>query len=213
VLLAEATETGIAERITERLGRWHLDHPDLPGPAKAALLGGLAMLPAEVTEAVLRGLIAQDVVVSRGRALALPGHRPRLAPADEAAWGQIEPLLRAPDLRPPRVRELAIPLGLDPAAAEALLLRLERFGLVLRVAPNRFFLPETTTALGAIAETMAREAEADGADGFTAGAYSQRSGIGRNLTIQVLEFLDRAGLTRRNGEFRHLNRTVTEVFG
>lgn len=213
ILLADDTARGIATRITERLATWHRDHPDLPGPAKATLLSGLAMLPAEVIETVLRDLLARGAIVSRTRALALPEHQPTLTPADAAAWGQIESVLRAPDLRPPRVRELAVTLGLDPVATEQLLVRLERFGLILRVAPNRFFLPETVAALGVIAETMAREAEAEGTDGFNAGAYSQRSGIGRNLTIQVLEFLDRAGLTRRNGQFRYVLRPVAEVFG
>ena len=66
------------------------------------------------------------------------------------------------------------------------------------------------TELGVIAEELDRES--DGL-GFTAAAYNQRSGIGRNLTIQVLEHLDRLGITQRAGEYRHVVRLAAEVLG
>ncbi|TXH46127.1 MAG: selenocysteine-specific translation factor, partial [Burkholderiaceae bacterium] len=58
---------------------------------------------------------------------------------------------------------------------------------------NRFYLPSGVEALTAVARALAAEAP-DGS--FDAAAYRDRSGIGRNLTIEVLEFLDRAGHTR-----------------
>ena len=39
--------------------------------------------------------------------------------------------------------------------------------------------------------------------GFIAAEYRNRSGIGRNLTIQVLEYLDRAGVTGEDGPSHH----------
>jgi selenocysteine-specific elongation factor len=93
---------------------------------------------------------------------------------------------------------------------EALLSRYERFGRVVRVASNRFFLPETIVALGSIAHALV--AESDEA-GFTAAQYNQRSGIGRNLTIVVLEYLDSIGVTRRAGDLRHVVRPAEEALG
>ena len=43
----------------------------------------------------------------------------------------------------------------------------------------------------------------DANDGFTASEFNKRSGIGRNLTIELLEFLDGIGATQRNGLVRH----------
>ena len=69
-------------------------------------------------------------------------------------------------------------------------------GLLVRVAPNRFYLPEGVAAL--VAQALALAAESD--DGsLDAAGYRDRTGIGRNLTVQVLEFLDREGLTRFDG--------------
>ena len=88
---------------------------------------------------------------------------------------------------------------------EALLRRFERFGRLVGVASNRFFLPETIVALGEIAHELAMRSEEAG---FTAAEFNKRSGIGRNLTIIVLEYLDAIGVTRRAGDLRHVVRSA-----
>jgi selenocysteine-specific elongation factor len=210
VLLSDAAAAEVEALLTARLGRFHQDNPALPGPTRAALLAAVAGPSPDVTAAVLQALIERGAILSQDRTLALPGHRATLPHDDRLAWERIAPTLAEAGLRPPRVRELAEALGLDPDAADRLLGRLERFGLLIRVAPNRFFLPQTVMALGEIAEALAADAEAGG---FTAAMFSQRSGIGRNLTIQVVEYLDRIGVTRRIGEYRHIRRPVAAVLG
>lgn len=194
--------------LTERLARWHASHPSLPGPTKVMLLSVASTLPASLLEAILQGMIERGLVIRQARALSLPDHRPVLAPADRALWDSLEPRLIEAGPRPPRVRELAQELGMDPAEAEQCLVRLERFGLLVRVAPNRFFRPETVVELGELAARLATGQETAG---FTAGMFNQASGIGRNLTIQVLEYLDRIGVTQRAGEFRLLRRSAASV--
>ena len=50
---------------------------------------------------------------------------------------------------------------------------------------------------------IARELAAAAPDGtFDAVSYKDRSGVGRNLTIQILEYLDTIGVTRRTGDVR-----------
>jgi selenocysteine-specific elongation factor len=50
---------------------------------------------------------------------------------------------------------------------------------------------------------VAHQLSANSADGsFDAAAYRDASGIGRNLTIEVLEYLDRSGITRFAGNRR-----------
>ena len=111
----------------------------------------------------------------------------------------MHPLLDTADLRPPRVRELAAALGLEPEPMTRVLRRVERFGRVAAVAPNRYILPETVARLAGIAGALAA---ADDAGSFTAAAFKDASGVGRNLTIEVLEHLDRIGVTRRVGAAR-----------
>jgi selenocysteine-specific elongation factor len=118
-------------------------------------------------------------------------------------------LLAAEDLRPPRVRELAAALGLEPEAVERFLNRAERLGRAARVADNRFFLPETLARLAEIARELA-DGSPDGT--FTAATFKDRSGVGRNLAIRILEYFDKMGATRRTGDARIVLRGG-EVFG
>jgi selenocysteine-specific elongation factor len=90
-------------------------------------------------------------------------------------------------------------LAMEPVAAERFLGRAERLGRVAKVADNRYFLPETVTSLAGIARELA-ETSPEGT--FTAASFNDRSGVGRNLTIQILEYLDRMGMTRRQGDVR-----------
>jgi selenocysteine-specific elongation factor len=70
-----------------------------------------------------------------------------------------------------------------------------RLGLAVRVSKNRFFLPSPLKDLERMAQDMA------GAGGtITAAGFRDRSGIGRNLSIEVLEYFDRIKFTRRVGD-------------
>ncbi|MGE4043758.1 MAG: selenocysteine-specific translation elongation factor [Acetobacteraceae bacterium] len=210
VLLTTETSEAIAQALLRGLQDWHERHPDLGGPSKAAVVGFAPAYPAGVTEAVLRDLLADDRLVQQDAIFRLPTHSPVLAEADQRLWPRVEQAMEEAGARSLRVRELATMLELPPAETEALLVRLERFGLLFRVASNRFFLPAAVVSLGHVAADLAREHDGGG---FTAAMFNQRSGIGRNLSIEVLEFLDRLGVTQRSGELRHLQRPVEDAIG
>ena len=201
----------IGEAIATALAEVHRAQPDSLGPPRGALFRRLrGAAPEPALDAALADLAAAGRVVRDGAVLRLSEHEPRLSREDEKLWRQVQPLLEPDDLRPPRVRELAEALGLQPEAATRFLKRMERFGRVAAVAPNRYFLPETVARLSEVARELA-EAAPD--SGFTAAAFRDRSGIGRNLTIEVLEYLDAIGVTRRVGEGRVVVRSGAEVFG
>jgi selenocysteine-specific elongation factor len=210
VLVAAATIDRVGRDLTRFLANWHAAHQDQMGPGKAELLRGAGAMPPNIAEAVLETSRIRGDVVRDGLAWRLPDHHPVLAPLDEAAWPRIRTALSAADLRPPRIRELATEMAMTPDEMEALLQRLERFGRLVGVAHNRYFLPETLAGLGEIATELAEQSvEA----GFTAAEFNKRSGIGRNLTIIVLEYLDGIGVTHRAGDLRHVVRPAAEAMG
>ena len=94
-------------------------------------------------------------------------------------------------------------LKVDHVRIEGVLRQAGRFGLVRRVADNRWFPPAALKGLADIAEALAGES---GDGRFTAAAYKDRSGIGRNVTIELLEFFDKEGFTRREGDARRIVR-------
>ena len=77
----------------------------------------------------------------------------------------------------------------------ALLQRLAAMGEVHRVAHDHYFTPAAVADLGAIA---LRLTETDGA--ARAAAFRDAVGTGRKLAIQILEFFDRIGHSRRIGD-------------
>ena len=190
----------LGDKIVDTLGAWHQAQPDALGPSRAALIMQLrAAAPEAALEAALAELADAGRVVRQGPIWRLPEHQPRLTRSDERLWERLYPLLAAADLRPPRIRELAAALGLEPEAVERFLTRAERLGRVARVADNRFFLPETLARLAEIACELANSSP-EGT--FTAATFKDRSGVGRNLTIEILEYLDKMGATRRTGDAR-----------
>jgi selenocysteine-specific elongation factor len=192
------SELGAA--FTETLAAIHRAEPDALGPPRSVLLRrrrGAA--PAPVLEAALAAAVEGGHIVREGAIFRLPAHQPRLSRDDERLWPRVETLLAVENLRPPRVRELAEALGLEPEAASRLMKRFDRFGRVAAVAANRYFLPETVARLAAIARELAA-GDAEGS--FSAAVFNDRAGVGRNLTIEILEYLDRIGVTRRVGDRR-----------
>jgi selenocysteine-specific elongation factor len=190
----------LADRVVALLGDWHQRQPDMLGPTRGALLTQLrGTAPEPALDRALNELAAAGRSVCESGMWRLPEHRPRLTDTEEKLWVQVRPLLADGGLRPPRVREIAGVLALEPKAVERFLHRAERLGRVAKVADNRFFLPETVPQLAAIARDLAGTSP-DGV--FTAAMFNERSGVGRNLTIQILEYLDKIGATRRIGDVR-----------
>ena len=190
----------LAGALQGQLATWHVAQPDSLGPTQAMLLArlGLVRRPAWA-RAVLAGMIADQCVVRDGLSLRLPDHVAVLGDADQALLDRITALLTPAGLRPPIVGELAAKLPLALPDLLAFLQRAAALGRLVRVAPNRHYLPHTIHLLNQVAVDLAAES-ADGS--FDAAAYRDRSGIGRNLTVQVLEFLDREGFTQFDGKRR-----------
>jgi len=199
----------LGDKVADALGAWHQAQPDALGPSRPVLITQLrGAAPEAALEAALDALAGAGRVVRQGPIWRLPEHQPRLTRSDERLWERVHPLLAAADLRAPRIRELAVALGLTPEAVERFLSRAERLGRVARVADNRFFLPETLATLAEVARELA-DSSPDGT--FTAATFKDRCGVGRNLAIQILEYFDKAGVTRRMGDTRIVLRG-SEVF-
>ena len=196
--------------VLDSLRAWHDARPDQPGPGEERLRRLLPQrITPEVFSALLLDLLREKEILRDGSGISLPGHRPALLAADAELWERIVALLDVDDLRPPRVREVAEELDVDLKKLEQLLARVTRMGLVHRVADNRYYLADTLRRLAQVAETLCRKSP-DAT--FDARAFRDASGIGRNVAIQVLEFFDKLGVTRREGDARRIDRPAAEVF-
>jgi selenocysteine-specific elongation factor len=193
---SDAHWRALCDKALANLAAWHARAPDAVGPAEDRVLEG-KRLPRETALTLTNELAQEGLVVREGASLRLASHRVELNPADAALWQRVEPLLEQAALRPPTLTELATSSGMEPKKIEATLSRLARHGKVVRVSKNRFFLPSSLKQLEGVAADLER-----GSGVLTAAAFRDRTGIGRNLAIEVLEFFDRIKFTRRVGDAR-----------
>jgi selenocysteine-specific elongation factor len=188
---APAAWSALKAGALERLAAWHAQAPDSVGLPEERLVES-PRLPRAVLEELARELAAEGAVVREGLGVRLASHRARLSGADAGLWQRVLPLLQKNELRPPTLAELAAALGLEPSKLDSALSRVARQGLLVRVSKTRFFLPDGVRRLQDIARAAASPAGA-----ITASAFRDRSGIGRNTAIEVLEYFDRIRFTRR----------------
>ena len=176
------------------LTAWHGEHPEQLGPGEGELK--LAMdrqLPVELRSCLLLRWLSEERLLRQVWAWYLPGHRQQLQAADQALLDRVSELLLAGGLRPPIIGELSQTLDMELDQLKVFLQRMQRAGELIAVAPNRYYLPTQVDGLVAVAQQLAAGSSSGS---FTAAQYRDASGIGRNLTIQVLHYLDRVGVTR-----------------
>jgi selenocysteine-specific elongation factor len=211
VLLPNAW-TDFRRNLTATLNTFHADNPDLPGIGRERLRLQLDLrLPAPAFAVALQDLARAGDLKLDGAWVRAPGHEVRLTPPDAKTWANIEPLLgESARFRPPRVRDLAETLRIPEAQVRRLLKLVGRMGKVDEVAHDHFFLRATVSEMVDIAIDLASNAS-DGQ--FTAAQFRDRLDNGRKVAIQILEFLDRHGVTLRRGDLRRLNKYRLDLFG
>ena len=205
------TLASLRAQMQDQLAAFHAENPDLQGMGRERLR--LALTP-RLPKTDFTGFIRHEAnagsIALDGAFLRLPGHLPRLSPADEAAYALIAPRLTGEDrFRPPRVRDFAAELGYDEGELRRILLMAARQGRVDRIAHDHFFARATTVEMVGILRDLSAAAE----DGwFTAPAFRDRVNNGRKVAIQILDFFDRLGLTLRRGDLRRINPHRIDLF-
>ena len=209
--ISPANWDALRDDIVTALREWHASRPDQPGPEEARLRRALTRKPGpDLFSAAILDLLHGKRIARDGVYLTLPGHRAVFSSEDTAIWEQVRPMLEEGELRPPRMLEIAEAISRDGRTTERFLTRAARAGLIHQVADNRYYLPETLLQLAEMAAALAKESTGGH---FSAGEYNKKTGIGRNLTINLLEFFDKKGLTRRSGNERTVIVPARDIFG
>ncbi|MBM3607559.1 MAG: hypothetical protein FJX29_03765, partial [Alphaproteobacteria bacterium] len=164
-------------------------------------------LGAPAIAALLQQAVKEGSLEHAGGGWRLRGEQAGVAPADLALWNKLAPLIDDEKLRPPSIAEMAKALSVESKKVDGVLRRAARIGLAIQVSSNRFYAPHRLRALAEMAEELAGLSP----QGFDARAFRDRSGVGRNLTIEVLEHFDRMGLTKRSEDLRSIRRPAKDL--
>jgi selenocysteine-specific elongation factor len=189
-------------RVFEAVAAVHEREPEMPGVERNRLRRMVApALASEAFAALIDELLCAGALARRGAFVGDPAHTAELARAERVRWERIKPLLMEHRFQPPRVRDLARHTGMGESEVRALLRRVARVGEVTLVAHDHYFLEDAVTALaGIVGELSAEHGAARAAE------FRDRIGTGRKLAIQILEFFDRVGYTRRVRDEHHVRR-------
>ena len=123
-------------------------------------------------------------------------------PADlQTLWNTVKPELD--QMQAPSSGDLAKQLNLPLAKLEKQLVALTKHGRLIHLGAHRFYLPNRLQAIADVVQKMISEQGT-----LTVKAFRDKTGIGRNVAIEVLEYFDGKGFTRRQGNERVLLRKM-----
>lgn len=210
VLITQTHWDALSERALAALDTFHRQSPDEPGVDAARLrrmtLPGTPAASDALWQALIDRLLTQGLAARNGPWLHLPQHAATLAGPEAELAARILPLLREGAFDPPWVRDLGRTLGEPEERVRQLLRKLLRRGEVVQVVKDLFYHRESITKLAALVAALCRES-----GGAQAAAFRDVTGLGRKRAIQVLEFFDRVGYTRRLRD-EHVLRADTALF-
>ena len=186
----------LSQNLITLLSQWHDQHPNQPG---IEMSRAIDFLPRQIRFAtdLVEQLVKQNLLIKNGAILSVKGFNARLSEPAQVALDKVLPLISANSSKPPVLHDLAKATQIAPRQLEKNLMECVKAGSLVRPVANRFYQPEAVDELrDLITDTFNDQA-------FTVQEYRDAAGIGRNLAIELLEYFDRQGYTRRNGNYRH----------
>jgi selenocysteine-specific elongation factor len=188
-----------AEAIVERVTAFHREQPILDGMEREAVRTDLGHPP--LFDDAVAGLVSAGRLATPGNTLASPGHE--AAPSTDAseAMRRLLDLYRQAGLEPPERADL--PAEFAERADLPLLIRfLERDGTLIRLTPGRLIWADAVS--GAVAAVRGQMVMGEP---LGIAEFRDVLKLSRKNLIPLLEYFDRVGVTRREGEARFLRET------
>jgi selenocysteine-specific elongation factor len=205
--IAAALAEQQCDQLIAALTEFHARTPEHLGVGRARLRRmALPNTPEALVFAHIDRLLTEKRLTNTNGWLHLPQHRLAFTAEEDVLWQRLLPLFHEP---PCWVRDLAYKAQVTEETARTLLHKAARLGYAIAIVRDRYYL---SSQIARIAQTV-RDASANngnGDGGMETAALRNRFGVGRKLAIQILEFFDRSGFTRRQGN-RHMLRDA-ELF-
>ncbi|HWY94879.1 MAG TPA: selenocysteine-specific translation elongation factor [Steroidobacteraceae bacterium] len=196
----EAHWLALCERAVGALRAFHAEQPDEPGIDRGRLRRmTLPTLADAAWRAVIDDLLRQQAVQRSGHWLHLPEHRITLGEQELELAQKLRSAIAAGRFDPPWVRDLARTMRVTDDEARAVLRKCVVQGAAYQIVRDLFYDRDCVRELARILKGLV---DAHGA--VEAAHFRDAIGVGRKRSIQILEFFDRVGFTRRTRNARVL---------
>ncbi|MEM7098311.1 MAG: selenocysteine-specific translation elongation factor [Pseudomonadota bacterium] len=150
--------------------------------------------PAYLRPRLLNELVAEKKLERAGGLYRLPNQAADLTPQLAKLWERAQADLK--NQQAPSTGDLSKQWNIPQHIIDTGFKELVKRGFLIHVAKNRFYLPEQLQAIAQlIVDKWATTA-------FSVKEFRDTTGIGRNVAIEILEYLDGRGFTRRRDNER-----------
>ena len=190
----------LREQAVHALRQFHVESPDEPGPDVGRLRRiALPQLADDLWRSLVAELTSERAILRSGPWLYLPGHEVTLSEREKKLARKLQPLIAAGHFNPPWVRDLASAVHEPEDSVRQVLRKQVTQGVVYQIVPDLFYDRQCIDELATVVASLARQHGT-----VEAAQYRDAVGLGRKRAIQILEFFDRAGHTRRMRDSRIL---------
>jgi selenocysteine-specific elongation factor len=205
-LLAEFV-VDLENRVLRALERLHAAAPRLSAIPRAHLS---AQLPDLETDALIFGIVhrleAAGKVAVEARTVALKGYEPRLNQAERRLKSELWDSIHRGGMSPPDASELAAAAGARAAVVPDLLALLRDEQKLVEISSNLYLDSDVEAGLRRkVIEHLSA------ATAMTMAELRDLLGTTRKYAVPIGEYLDRIGLTRREGDLRKLGQVDADV--
>ena len=199
ILLSSAWQT-LRGQAVDALREFHIASPEEPGPDIGRLRRiSLPQLPHDLWRALIVELARDGTIVRSDPWIHLPGHSVILSTRENALAAKLQPLIAAGRFNPPWVRDLAGTVNAPEDDVRQVLRKQVTQGTLYQVVHDLFYDRKCVDELATVITSLAQEHGT-----VEAAQYRDAVGLGRKRAIQILEFFDRVGHTRRMRDARVL---------
>lgn len=191
-LLSASLAARWQQKLLDALAVYHDQHRDEPGPGRERLRRiALPMEDDALVLTLLERMRASGVIRSHHGWLHLPEHKAGFTDEQRVLWQKVEPLFGD---EPWWVRDLAQQAGADEQVMRLTLRQAAQQGMITAIVKDRYYRNDRIVQFAGLIRDL------DQARGSTCAAdFRDSLNVGRKLAIQILEYFDRIGFTRRRG--------------
>jgi selenocysteine-specific elongation factor len=180
----------------------HNARPRQSGIRKSQVLAGLPGIGSEtLVQSLVERLRKAGSIVTDDRTIALKTHTPRLSHAEQRLKDDLHRVISAGGLSPPDRHELETLAGSRSGVISDLLALLCEEGRLVEVAPDLWLDADVEATLR---QTVSDRLAQPDSQGLTVAQLRDLLGTTRKYAVPIAEYLDRSGLTRREGDNRYL---------
>ncbi|WP_279142002.1 selenocysteine-specific translation elongation factor [Photobacterium phosphoreum] len=189
----------LQQHIIATLEQYHQQAQDTLGVGKDRLYRMTALnQPQVIFNAIINQLLNQQLLANTRGWLHLAAHQLQLTQPELQCWHQIEQLMTT-DPQPWWIRDLASEIGEDEESLRKLGYKLAQLSYVAAIVKDRYVTHQYLVKMATeVRQHTAQHQKLETAE------FRNISKLGRKVAIQLLEYFDKIGFTKRKFNYREL---------